>query len=399
MRRINRLTARFVDTVARPGFYPDGGGLWLQVTSPTAKSWIFRYTRHGRTRDMGLGSKITVGLAEARGKALACRRQLLDNIDPIEAKRAERMQAKLASASAVTFKQATAGYIAAHRTGWRNGKHAAQWEATLATYAEPILGGLPVQAIDTGLVMEVLTPIWSTKPETGGRVRGRIEAVLDWAKARGYRNGDNPSRWRGHIDQLLPARSKVQAVEHHAALPYTELPAFMVDLRAQAGTAARCLEFVILTWARTGEAIGAQWTEFDLKEKTWIVPGCRMKAGRDHAVPLSDRVIEILADSPRTGAFVFEGARAGKPLSNTSMLMLMRRMGRGDLTTHGFRSTAKDWASETTSHPDIVSEMALAHTVPDKVQQAYRRGVLLGKRRRLMRDWARYCASPARGRR
>ena len=259
--------------------------LYLQVeASPhggVTKSWLFRYMRDGRPRWHGLGPVDLVTLAEAHDKVLACRKMLLDGIDPIEAKRAERMQAKLASASAMTFKECAERYIAAHRTGWRNGKHAGQWEATLATYAYPTFGQLPVAAIDTALVMKALESIWTEKPETASRTRGRIEAVLDWATARQFRTGDNPARWRGHLDKLLPARAKVRAaVEHHAALPYADLPGFMADLPAQAGTAARCLEFVILTGARTGEAIGAQWSEFDLAGKTWTVPASRMKAGK-----------------------------------------------------------------------------------------------------------------------
>jgi integrase len=293
----------------------------------------------------------------------------------------------------MTFKDCAERYIAAHRAGWQNDKHAGQWEATLATYCYPVFGQLPVAAVDTALVMKALEPIWTEKTETGNRVRGRIEAVLGWATVRQFRTGDNPARWRGHLQKLLPAPAKVRAVKHHAALPYVELPAFMIELRKHTGTSARCLEFTIKTAARTGESIRAEWIEFDFKAKTWTVPGSRMKARTPHIVPLSDHVIDLLNRLPRTGKFVFEGARAGRPISNTAMLMLLRRMGRGDLTVHGFRSTFKDWASEMTSHPDIVSEMALAHTIPEKVQKAYRRGDLLAKRTRLMRDWDRYCTS------
>jgi integrase len=374
--------------------------LYLQVEEAAGggvtKSWLFRYMRHGRPRWHGLGPLDLVTLAEAREAALACRKMLRDGVDPIDAKRAERMQARIASASAMTFKDCAERYISAHRAGWRNDKHAGQWEATLQTYAYPVFGALPVAAIDTALVMKALEPIWTDKPETASRVRGRIESVLDWATVRQFRAGDNPGRWRGHLQKILPARAKVRAVNHHAALPYADVPGFMAELRDQHGTAARCLEFVILTAARTGEAIGAKWSEIDFAAKLWRVPAERMKASKEHVVPLSDRAIEILNGLPRTGDFVFAGARERRPLSNTAMLMLMRRMGRGDLTTHGFRSTFKDWASETTSHADIVSEMALAHTIPEKVQKAYRRGDLLTKRTRLTRDWGRYCASPPR---
>jgi integrase len=393
-------TVAQVKAESRPGAWRVSRNLYLQV-EPTAdggvaKSWVFRYMRHGKGRWHGLGSLELVTLAEARDKALAGRKMLLEGVDPIEARHAEQLQAKLASASAMTFKACAERYIASHRAGWSNGKHAAQWEATLATYAEPVIGDLPVAAVDTGMVIKILEPIWTVIPETASRVRGRIEAVLGWASARGYRTGDNPARWRNHLDKLLPARGKIAKVQHHAALPYDELPAFMVDLRAQIGTAARCLEFTILTAARTGEAIGAQWPEFDFRAKTWTVPGSRMKAGKAHVVPLSDRAIEILTTLPRLGDFVFEGARPGQPLSNTAMLMLMRRMGRGDLTTHGFRSTFRDWTAERTAYPRDVAEMALAHTIGDKVEAAYRRGDLLAKRRRLMADWSHYCTTPPR---
>jgi integrase len=390
-------TVKQVEAVAARGVWRVSSHLYLQAeTSPhggVTKSWAFRYMRHGRARWHGLGSVELVSLADARDQALACRKMLHAGIDPIEAKQAERMQERLALASAMTFKDCAKRYIAAHRAGWRNSKHAGQWESTLDTYAYPIFGPLPVAAVDTAMVMKALEPIWTEKPETASRVRGRIEAVLDWATARQFRAGDNPARWRGHLDKLLPARAKFRAVQHHAALPYADLPGFMADLRDQQGTAARCLEFVILTGARTGEAIGAQWSEFDVAGKTWTVPATRMKAGKPHIVPLSARAIEILAELPQTGDFVFEGARAGRPLSNTAMLMLMRRMGRSDLTTHGFRSTFRDWAAERTAYPRDVAEMALAHTIGDKVEAAYRRGDLLAKRTRMMRDWSRYCTT------
>jgi integrase len=385
---------REVAAVREPGKHRVSRNLYLQLTGAGARSWLFRYMRHGKPHWHGLGSVELVTLAEARDAALACRKTLRDGIDPIDAKQAERMQEKLASASAMTFKQCAERYIASHRTGWRNSKHAGQWEATLATYTYPTFGQLPVASVDTTLVMKALEPIWTEIPETASRVRGRIEAVLNWATVRQFRVGDNPARWRGHLQKLLPARSKVRAVEHHAALPYAELPGFMAELREQVGSAARCLEFVILTVARTGEAIGAKWPEFDFAAKLWRVPAERMKAGKEHVVPLSDRAIEILSKLPRTGDFVFEGAREGRPLSNTAMLMLMRRMGRGDLTTHGFRSTFRDWAAEHTAYPRDVAEMALAHTIGDKVEAAYRRCDLLTKRTRMMRDWAKFCASP-----
>ena len=284
---------------------------------------------------MGLGPLALYGLQEARAKALDARRKRHEGIDPIEARRAERARQRLDAAKAVTFKQCAEAYISAHRAGWRNGKHAGQWGATLSTYAYPIIGALPVQAVDTGLVLKVLEPIWTAKPETAGRVRGRLESILDFAKVRGERDGENPARWRGHLDKLLPAHSKVRQVEHHAALPYPELPTFLASLREQEGIAARALEFLILTAARTGEVIGAQWNEIDLLDKTWTLPAARMKAHREHRVPLSPRALAILNEmrpARRNDAddrFVFPGAKAGKPLSNMAFLMLLRRMGRG----------------------------------------------------------------------
>ncbi len=386
--------------------YADGGGLYLQVTvtardGEPAKSWSYRYMFHGKAREMGLGSLNAVSLQQARRKALDCRWQRQDGIDPIEARKAARDQAALDAANAITFKSAAASYIDSHRTGWRNAKHAAQWVVTLSTYAEPIIGGLPVQTIDTALVLKVLEPIWTDKPETASRLRGRIESVLDWAKVRGYRQGENPARWRGHLDKLLPAPAKIRRVEHHAALAYAELPDFMAALRAQEGISARALEFAILTAARTGEVIGARWSEIDLAQDVWIVPANRMKAGKEHRVPLIPRAIAVLRElepkhpvrSAADDSFLFPGAKVGRPLSNMAFLMLLRRMGRNGLTAHGFRSTFRDWAAERTNFPSEVPEMALAHVVGDKVEAAYRRGDLFDRRRRLMDAWAGFCST------
>ena len=320
-----------------------------------------------------------------------------DGVDPIEKRRAERLEARLDAARAITFKECAARYIASHRAGWRNPKHAAQWQATLATYAEPVIGGLSVQAIDTALVLKVLEPIWTTKPETAGRVRGRVESILDWAKARGYRGGENPARWRGHLDKLLPARSKVRRIEHHAALPYAELPGFLVSLRQQEGVAAYALEFAILTAARTGEVIGARWSEMDLLNKTWTLPAARMKSGREHRVPLSGPALAILEGMQahrHEGTFVFPGGKNGRPLSNMAFLMLLRRMGQSNATAHGFRSSFRDWAAERTRVPSEVAEMALAHTLSDKTIAAYNRSDLFDRRRRLMAAWATFCTAP-----
>ena len=402
-RTIGRLTALKVDKAKRPGMYADGGGLYLRVTHSGTKNWVFRFMLNGRPRWMGVGPLHTIGLAEARNRAGGFRLQRHDGVDPIEKRRAERLESRLDAAKAVTFKECAARYIASYRAGWRNPKHAAQWQATLATYAEPVIGSLPVQAVDTALVLKVLEPIWATKPETAGRVRGRIESILDWAKVRGYRAGENPARWRGRLDKLLPARSKVRRVELHAALPYAELPDFLVSLREQEGIAARALEFAILTAARTGEVIGARWSEMGLLDKTWTLPAGRMKAGREHRVPLSGRALAILQEMQphrQAGdAFVFPGGKNSRPLSNMALLMLMRRMGRGDLTAHGFRASFKTWASERRSFPNEIVEAALAHVVGSKVEQAYLRGDMFERRRRLMQQWSTFCNAPEQRRR
>ena len=396
-RESNKLTAIAVARKKRPGRYGDGLGLWLQVSpagDACTKSWLFRYMRDGKARQMGLGPVHTVTLAAARDKAADARRLLLAGVDPIEHRDAERMRTRVEAARGTTFRDCGVRYVEAHKAGWKSAKHADQWTATLETYAYPALGDLSVAAVDTALVLKVIEPIWTAKPETAKRIRGRIEAVLDWAAAREYRQGDNPARWRGHLDKLLPARSRIAKVKHHAALPFGELPAFMAALRAQEGVSPRALEFAILTAARTGETIGARLSEID--GDTWTVPAGRMKGGREHRVPMPARALEIVGDVPRERgeAFVFPGQRAGASLSNMALLGVLRRMGRGDLTVHGFRSTFRDWAAETTGYPRDVVEMALAHAIGDKVEAAYRRGDLFKKRRRLMDAWARYCASP-----
>jgi integrase len=396
-RAIGRLTALKVEKAKKPGLYADGGGLYLRVTPEGARNWVLRYMLNRRPRWMGLGPLALYGLQEAREKALDARRKRHEGIDPIDARRAERARQRLDAVKAITFRQCAEAYINAHRAGWRNGKHAGQWGATLASYAYPIIGALPVQAVDAGLVHKILEPIWTAKPETAGRVRGRLESILDYAKARGYRDGENPARWRGHLDNLLPARSKVRKVKHHSALPYVELPALMARLLEQEGVAARALEFTILTAARTGESMGATWGEINWGEKLWTIAGTRMKGEREHRVPLCDRALTILremklSDNIPNAAeqFVFSGGKPGRPLSNMAFLMLLRRMGRTDLTAHGFRSSFRDWAAERTNFQSEVAEMALAHVVGNKVEAAYRRGDLFDKRRRLMGAWANF---------
>jgi integrase len=390
---VGKLSAIAVGRANSTGLYADGGGLYLQVGRSGSKSWLYRFMIDGRAREMGLGPVHTIPLAEARIRAGECRRLRLDGIDPIEARTAKRQEQKLASAKAMTFEACANAYIAAHKAGWRNAKHESQWRNTLSTYAAPVFGSLSVQTVDVALVMKVLEPIWATKTETASRLRGRIEAILDWATVRGYRSGENPARWRGHLDHLLPKRAKVQMVAHHAALPYDEVGAFVALLRDQQGATARALEFLILTAARTGEVIGARWAEFDFANAVWTIPADRMKSDREHRIPLSGRVVAIIDGlrATRVNDFVFPGAKAGRPLSNMAMLKVLERLGRSDLTSHGFRSSFRDWASERTNFQREVAEMALAHTIGDKVEAAYRRGDLFAKRRRLMEAWANHC--------
>jgi integrase len=383
--------------------HADGGGLWLQVSAGKAgtlrRSWIFRYAVGGRERKMGLGSLNTIGLAEAREKATKCRSLRLDGVDPIEHRDAGRRAKAVASAKSITFEAAAERYIAAHRAGWRSIKHASQWENTLRTYVVPVFGKLPVNTIDVALVVKVLEPIWAEKPETASRVRGRIEQVLDWAAVRGLRQGENPARWRGHLEKLLPARSKVSRVRNYPALPYVAIGRFMAALRSQEGTAARALEFAILTAARSGEVIGATWPEIDLEAGVWTVPGERMKGGKDHRVPLSAAAIGVIRAMQcyRRGPYVFPGERQDKPISSKALLMLLRRMGHGDLTVHGFRSSFRDWAAECTGFPREAAEMALAHTIGNKTEAAYRRGDLFEQRSRLMAAWEIACAGSDHG--
>ena len=396
-RRVGRLTARYVETVKKPGLHGDGGNLFLKVDDGGSKSWMFRHQVSGKVRKYGLGPTHTLGLSDARQRAETIRRQLLDGIDPKEARRAEQEAAAVAKAKSISFDKATEAYIDSHRAGWKSDKHAGQWRATLQTYASPVFGGLPVSAIDTGMVMRVLKPLWVSKNETAHRLRGRIENVLSWSKVHGFRSGENPAQWRGHLDHLLPARAKVHKVEHHAALPYDQLPAFMRDLRGRYGIAALALEFAILTATRTSETLNATWSELDLDNKLWIIPPERMKGAREHRVPLCKRTIAIIAEmrTVKCSDFLFPGAKRGKPLSNMAMLTTLRRMGRGNLTAHGFRATFKTWATEKTHHQREVIEAALAHVIGDKTEAAYQRGDLLDKRRKLMDAWAVYCDSRA----
>ena len=395
-RSINRLSSRKVMTETKRGLHADGGGLYLQVSQFDTKSWLFRFTLNKKSRQMGLGPIHTVSLAEARQEAEQCRKLLREGVDPIERRRTLRGKAQAEAVKAMTFKECAERYISAHSSAWKNIKHVNQWQSTLKTYVYPIFGDLPVQEVDTGLVMKVLEPIWITKTETAGRVRGRVEAVLDWASARKYRNSENPARWKGHLDKLLPARSKIAKVKHHAALPYDDIGAFMSTLREQEGISARGLELLILTAARTGEVIKARWDEIDFDKAIWTISAERMKVGKEHRVPLSDPALNVLKElkGATLNEFVLPGMRPGTSLSNMAFLQLLKRMGHPDLTAHGFRSTFRDWAAERTAYPHEVAEMALAHAVANKVEAAYRRGDLFDKRRRIMDDWAEYCANP-----
>ena len=397
-----KLTANMVARLSKPGNYGDGGGLYLRVgPNDGSKSWVFRYRLMpdpvsgipGKLVDMGIGSVQTFNLHEARGKARQ-HRQVVDayrrgdSLHPMAAKKAAKEAARLEAARTRTFRECAEAYMAERK--WGNAVHAKQWPTTLATYVYPQLGGVAVSAIDTPAVLRVLQPIWRDKTETASRVRGRIEAVLGWATVHGYRTGDNPARWPNHLDKVLQRKAEVRTVEHLAALPYAKIAEFMVALRGQKGSDARALEFAILTVARANEVIGARWSEINLSERVWVVPGSRMKAGKEHRVPLSDAALAVLGPVGDAGGPVFAGARGG-PLGATAMLRVLRRMGVG-VTGHGFRSTFSDWCAERTNFPSEVREMALAHAVSNRVEAAYRRGDMFEKRRQLAEAWSRWCA-------
>jgi len=403
-RSIERLSPAFVRKNTAPGMYADGANLWLHVganaTEKTGKSWIFRYMVDGKARSMGLGATHTVGLARARELAKHAREQILAGADPLAERERARQERAAAAASLVTFQEALDKYTAAHDVAWKTPKFRAQWKKAVEVYACPTIGKLAVGAVTTGHMVKILEPIWRTKPETATRVRARVAAVLDYARVRGWRTGDNSAQWRGHLSKLLPDRGKVSKVRHHPALPWREAGAFMVALRQQGGNAARALELAVLTAARTGEVIGATWGEIDLTAAVWTVPADRMKAGRQHRVPLSKPALVLLgkmAEERMSGApeaYLFPGAREGSPLSNMALIMVLRRMARTDITPHGFRSCFRDWVREATAYPAEVAEAALAHTVGDKTVAAYARGDLFEKRRRLMDEWADFCGRP-----
>lgn len=387
------LSAVEVRRLSEPGRHPVGGvpGLLLHVRASGAKSWILRTMVGSKRRDIGLGGFPAVPLTDARQKARNMRELIEQGIDPVEQRRAARQALIDAQVTSLTFDKAAEKFLAGKRHEFRNPKHAAQWESTLRTYASPIIGKLSVDAIELPHIIKILEPIWTTKTETASRLRGRIEAVLAWATVGGYRSGDNPARWQGHLDAVLPKPSRVARVQHHRALPIDEMGAFMADLRQREGMGAKALEFLILTAARSGQVRGATWDEIDLKARLWIVPAERMKAGKEHRVPLSGAAIELLEALPRRedSPYVFSAPRGGM-LSDMTLSALMRRM-KADAVPHGFRSTFRDWCAERTNYPSAVAEMALAHTIDNKVEAAYRRGDLLERRQRLMADWAKFC--------
>lgn len=394
-RKAKELSALVVGRLTAPGHHAVGGvtGLYLYVNDSGAKSWVLRFVIGTKRRHMGLGSFADISLAQAREKARAARADISDGIDPI-AQRIRQIETIRAQHAALkTFKQATEGYLDAHSDSWKNQKHRAQWKSTLQTYAYPVLGDLSVGDVAQTHVLKVLEPIWKTKNETASRVRGRIETVLDWATVRRYRSGDNPARWKGHLDKLLPAPSKVKKVEHHKALPIKDMPRFMEQLRKHEGVSARALEFTILCASRSGEVRGAVWSEIDLDSKVWIIPAERMKGKREHRVPLTETAIALLKNLPCVdeSTLVFASPRGGQ-LSDMALTAVIRRM-KVDAVPHGFRSTFRDWAGECTNYPREIAEQALAHALESKVEAAYRRGDALEKRRTMMNDWCKFIST------
>lgn len=410
-RKAKELSALEVSRLKEAGLYFVGGvpGLILQVTGPDAKSWILRAMVGGKRRDIGLGGFPAVTLAGAKDAARVIREKIAAGIDPVEERLAARSALAASRASALSFQEAAEKFMAANEAGWSNPKHRAQWSATLTTYAFPSIGKLRVSDIETQHIVGILETLWTTKTETASRVRGRMESVLDYAKVRGYRQGENPARWKGHLDHILPARNKVQKVKHHSALDYRLAGVFMADLKKSDGLGARALEFAILTATRSGEVRGATWAEIDEKAGVWIIPEGRMKAAREHRVPLSPAALELLKALPRiAGTSLIFPSTKSTPLSDMTLSAAIRRMDESKfktdakgwrdsagqiVTVHGFRSTFRDWAGETTAYPREVIEHALAHQLADKAEAAYQRGDLLEKRRRLMADWAKHCAN------
>jgi integrase len=409
--RAKGVTAAQVEKGTKPGRYGDGAGLYLLVRSKEAKFWLFRYKQNGKMREMGLGpatGRTAVPLSAARERARELHAVVRAGRDPLDERDAEKAKADAdaakAKAGAMTFAQVADMYIAAHEASWRNPKHRKQWRATLDQYAMPQIGNLPVDSVDTGTVIKIIEPLWREKTQTASRLRGRIEAVLDYAKARGWREGENPVRWRGHLDQLLPNPRKVQRVEHHAALPWREIGAFMQRLRCTFSASARCLEFLILTACRSGEARFARLSEIDFDRAVWTIPAERIKAGQDHRVPLSQPALDVLRTMAQFGdeGIVFPGLKTASTLSDVVLTSALHAAGGGS-TVHGFRSTFRDWCGECTNYPRELAELSLAHktfvgdageTIGSAVELAYKRGDQLERRRRLMADWAAFCDRP-----
>jgi integrase len=400
MRQVfNLLSPLEVKASKEPGYFHDGGGLFLQVSAGGGRSWILRYSMAGRRREMGLGPYPAVSLAAARKSAAESRSLVKARQDPIAARDAERARQRLEEARGITFDKAVELFLAGNEVGWKNQKHRLEWRTSLRVYASPLIGTLPVGSIDTSHVTKVLDPIWHEKTETASRIRGRIERVLDWARVRGYRAaGENPARWRGHLEETYPARGKVRPVEHHAAVTIDAMPMLYGRLAEADDVASLALRFIILTAARAGEAVGATWSEVDLDEGVWTIPGSRMKAGRIHRVPLSHEATTILQtlSKLRTGAHVFPGLRSSsRALSVRAILRGLREAGETKATVHGFRSTFRDWAAERTNVPRDVAEMALAHAIGNRTEAAYRRGELMTKRATLMDQWSRFLLTPS----
>lgn len=400
----NALTVKAVQNFKEVGKYLDGNGLYLQVTKAGVKSWIYRFDINKKRREMGLGGVDTLSLAEARDACAEQRKILKQGIDPIEhrkARQAAEQQAQHAEKArqsqeehqSITFKQCADEYIGKKEVEWANAKHRQQWRNTLRDYAHPHIGHIKIGEVDRARVLECLTPIWTTKNETATRVRQRIEAILDYAKAMDYRAGDNPAAWKGSLEPILPKPSKVKRVSHHKALPYDQMSAFMSQLQEMDGLGAKALQLAILTATRTGEVLNAEWSEVDLGKMVWTIPKERMKAGVEHRVALSESAIKIIKELPKINGYLFAGAKQGRPLSNLAMTMVLRRMERTDITVHGFRSTFRDWVAEQTHFPARVAETALAHQLKDGAEKAYQRGDLIKKRYELMEAWSSYCCS------